>query len=511
MPRHWHPAKILVEVRRHQNALACERDGQRYILYNTDFLKDCQADARSKWAAYGVLAHEIGHHVNFHNFNEDNNERRKELELEADRFSGSVLRLLGATKDEGRSAVSNLVNKAETATHPPPTARLLSVVNGWNDQDDRLRKMGVTGVNDPSGTSGSIPIVRDRDGDGIPDDADDCPYKKGEARWKGCPDSDGDGIPDNKDKCPYLRGELQDEGCPPTDRDNDNIPDKTDRCPDQAGTIRYRGCPDTDNDGVPDPDDRCPKEKGDPNYGGCAAPSPAGAGPGVGASAAVDKLIKNRKSGFSMKAVPRGTYTMGSPTDESGRRGDECQHSETVAAFKIGFYEVTQADWYEVMNTRPSRFKDCDDCPVESVSWDAIQDFLKKLKEKTGQQFRLLTEAEWEFAARGGNDSKKYLYAGGNTLTDVAWCGSNSDSKTHPVGTKKANELGLYDMSGNVWESCQDVYKAYPCDNQSPGDGTVRVLRGGSWNSDSNHRSAVRDYIEPALRSSNLGFRLAQD
>lgn len=260
-----------------KNALACEQGGQRFILYNTIFLKDFQSDARSKWAAYGVLAHEIGHHVSFHNFNEDNPDRRKVLELEADGFSGSVLRLLGATKDEARAAVSNLVNKAETNTHPPSTARLLAVVNGWNDQDERLRKMGVTGVNNPSGNSGGAPVVRDSDGDGIPDgqdacpdvpgetllkgcpdadsdgiaDGDDaCPYQKGESRWQGCPDSDGDGIADNKDKCPYARGELLDEGCPPPDRDKDGIPDKADRCPDQAGTVRFRGCADTDSDGI---------------------------------------------------------------------------------------------------------------------------------------------------------------------------------------------------------------------------------------------------------------------
>ena len=522
-----------------KNALACERDGQRYILYNTDFLKEFQVDARSKWAAYGVLAHEIGHHVNFHNFKEENNTTRKELELEADRFSGSVLRLLGATKDEAKTAVSNLVNKTETTTHPPPTARNLAVVNGWNDQDGRLRKMGVTGVNNPTGNSGSIPLVRDRDGDGIPDgqdgcpdvpgeillngcpdadsdgitdDDDACPYKKGEARWLGCPDSDDDGLPDNKDKCPYLRGELADEGCPPADNDNDGIPNKTDRCPDKAGTIRFRGCPDTDGDGVPDHDDKCPNEKGDPNYGGCLPNTPPST-PISTSNAAVDQLIKNRKSGLSMKAVPSGTYTMGSPTSENGRDDDECQHPVKVDNFKIGFYEVTQADWREVMGSDPPElnFKGCDDCPVERVSWDDTQDFLKKLEAKTGQKFRLPTEAEWEYAARGGNQSKGFLYAGGNTLNDVAWNGNNSDSKTHPVGIKKANELGLYDMSGNVWEWCQDVYKAYPCDSNSRGNGSSRCLRGGGWSNYNVHRSAERSYYVTSVRDDNLGFRLAQD
>ena len=519
-----------------KNALACTRDGQRYILYNTDFLKEFQADARSKWAAYGVLAHEIGHHVNFHNFNEENNVTRKELELEADRFAGSVLRLLSATKDEAKTAVSNLVNKTETTTHPPPSARNLAVVNGWNDQDVRLRNMGVTGVNNPSGNSGNTPIVRDNDGDGIPngqdacpdvpgeillkgcpdadgdgitDDDDACPYKKGEARWLGCPDTDGDGIPDNKDKCPYLRGELLDEGCPPADNDNDGIPNKTDRCPDKAGTIRYRGCPDTDGDGVPDPDDKCPHEKGDPNYDGCLPASKPTVTPS-GSNAALDKIISNRKSGFSMKSVAGGAYTMGSPTTESGRDDDECQHQVSVNNFKIGYYEVTQADWTAIMGTQPAYFKKCDDCPVENVSWDDIQDFLKKLETKTGQKFRLPTEAEWEFAARGGNESKKYLYAGGNTLNDVAWNRGNSESKTHAVGGKKANELGLFDMSGNVWEWCQDTYKPYPCDNNNNANSSVRVLRGRSCLNFGN-RSTVRFNLAPARRGSDFGFRLAQD
>jgi len=521
-----------------KNALASVRHGQRYILYNTDFLKEFQSDARSKWAAYGVLAHEIGHHLNAHDFNEENAERRKELELQADGFAGSVLRLLGATKDEAKTAVTNLVNKTETATHPPPTARNLAVVNGWNDQDQRLRKMGITGVNNPTGSSGSVTIVRDRDGDGIPDGQDACPdipgeallkgcpdadgdgipddedkcqYKKGEARWQGCPDTDGDGIPDNTDRCPYVRGELADEGCPPADNDNDGIPNKTDRCPDQAGTVRFRGCPDTDGDGVPDPDDKCPNEKGDPIYDGCLAPSK----PGVTTSAnnaAVDNIVKNRKSGLNMKAVEGGEGIIGSPAAEEYRDDDECQHQVTVAPFKIGYYEVTQADWKEVMGTEPSKFGNCSDCPVEQVSWDDIQQFLTKLNKKTGLRYRLPTEAEWEYAARGGKQSKGYLYAGGNTLNDVAWHPDNSDSKTHTVGGKTPNELGLYDMSGNVWEWCQDVYKAYPCDSKSRGDGSSRCVRGGGWYVINYYfRCAERNFNVTSGRISNFGFRLAQD
>lgn len=524
-----------------KNAVACERDGIRFILYNTEFLRDIQTDARTKWAAYGVLAHEIGHHVNGHHFDEESAERRKEMELEADRFLGSALRLLGATKDEAKSAVFTLLNGAETATHPPKDARNLAVVNGWNDRNQMLLDMGIRGVNDPIAGNDSQPLVRDRDGDGIPDgqdacpdipgeilldgcpdadgdgipdDKDDCPYKKGEKRWNGCSDSDGDGIPDNKDKCPYVRGELVDNGCPPPDDDNDGIPNTADRCPQLAGTIRYRGCPDTDGDGVPDPDDHCPREKGDPTYNGCLVPAPSG-GTAVQTNTALLQLIGGRKSGFSMKAVEGGSFTMGSPSNESGRDADECQHTATVNNFKMGVFEVTQADWRLVMGSDPPElyFKNCDDCPVERVSWNDIQEFLKKLETKTGQTFRLPTEKEWEYAARGGKMSKGYLYAGGNTLNDVAWNGNNSDSKTHLVGTKKPNELGLYDMSGNVWEWCQDTYQPYPCDSKTAANNSVRVLRGGSWGSyDSGVlRVAVRDNVEPTDRGYGYGFRLAQD
>lgn len=542
------PQKFQLKSADVKNALACEEGGQRFILYNTIFLKDFQSDARSKWAAYGVLAHEIGHHVSFHNFKEDDSARRKELELEADRFAGSVMRLLGATKDEARTAVSNLVNKTESATHPPATARLLAVVNGWNHQDERLRKIGVTGVNDPSGGSGGAPVVRDGDGDGIPDgqdacpdvpgetllngcpdadsdgiadDDDACPYQKGESRWQGCPDTDGDGIPNNKDKCPYVRGELENDGCPPPDRDRDGIPDKADRCPDQTGTVRFRGCADTDADGIPDPDDKCPNEKGDPAYGGCASPLLLGEGSGVGLNTAVEKLIKNQKSGLSLKTVQGGTFTMGSPANESGRGDDECQHSVTVTTFKIGIYEVTQADWRAVMGSDPPELynKGCDDCPVENVSWNDIQDFLKKIETKTGQKFRLPMEEEWEYAARGGNQSKGYKYAGSNNLDDVAWyfggyrTGNTFGAKktTQPVGTKNANELGLYDMSGNVWEWCQNEWKAYPGCKADDCSG-CRVLRGGSWiNPDIYCRSVNRYPGSLGIWYGSYGFRLAQD
>ena len=212
-----------------------------------------------------------------------------------------------------------------------------------------------------------------------------------------------------------------------------------------------------------------------------------------------------------MVAVEGGTFNMGSPKNEKGREDNECQHQVTVGPFNIGKYEVTQADWRNIMGNDPSNFKNCDDCPVESVFWDDVQAFLKKLNAKyPGKNYRLPTEEEWEYAARGGTKSQGYQYAGSNTLGDVAWYDKNADSKTHPVGSKSPNELGLHDMSGNVWEWCQDSWKPYPgCSGNAKGGD--RVIRGGSWGSDPQYcRVASRDGDSPTDRGSDLGFRLAR-
>jgi len=199
--------------------------------------------------------------------------------------------------------------------------------------------------------------------------------------------------------------------------------------------------------------------------------------------------------------------------------GDGTTHSVTLSTFYMSKYEVTQAEWKAVMGSNPSYFGGCDNCPVESVSWNDIQTFIQKLNAQTGQTYRLPTEAEWEYAAGGGNGNTgngRTKWAGTNNESDLgtyAWFSSNSGSKTHPVGEKQPNSLGLYDMSGNVWEWCSDIYGTYPSGSQTnptgAATGSRRVLRGGSWDYyASSCRVAYRYYITPSYRYYDDGFRL---
>jgi len=208
--------------------------------------------------------------------------------------------------------------------------------------------------------------------------------------------------------------------------------------------------------------------------------------------------------------VKGGTFSMGSNESDD----EKPIHSVTVSDFYIGKYEVTQKEWQAVMGSNPSNFKG-DDLPVEQVRWDDVQDFIKKLNAKTGKKYRLPTEAEWEYAARGGNKSNGYIYSGSNDLGSVAWYGNNSGSKTHPVGTKQANELGIYDMTGNVWEWCSDWYDAKyygssPSTNpQGASTGSYRVNRGGGWYNNADYcRVAFRINYTPDYRFSSIGFRM---
>ena len=217
---------------------------------------------------------------------------------------------------------------------------------------------------------------------------------------------------------------------------------------------------------------------------------------------------------YNMKRVEGGTFTMGATAEMSEPDSDEKPtHQVTLSSYAIGETEVTQALWQAVMGNNPSYFKG-DILPVESVSWDDCQTFINKLNKLTGQRFRLPTEAEWEFAARGGNRSNHTQYSGSSRLDDVAWYGDNSGDKTHPVKTKRANELGIYDMAGNVREWCQDWKGSYSSSSQSnptgPGSGSGRVNRGGGWGIIARYcRSSYRGCNSTGSRYYNLGLRLA--
>ena len=206
---------------------------------------------------------------------------------------------------------------------------------------------------------------------------------------------------------------------------------------------------------------------------------------------------------------------MGATAEQGSDAYDEEKpaHQVTLSSFYICKHEVTQEEWEAVMGSNPSKFKG-KRLPVETVSWNKCQTFIRKLNSLTGKQYRLPTEAEWEYAARGGNRSQGYIYSGSNTLSNVAWYYDNSGNKTHEVMTKSPSELGLYDMSGNVWEWCSDWYGNYSTSAQTnpkgASSGSARVARGGSWypSRAGNCRVSYRSYFQPSNRYDILGLRL---
>jgi formylglycine-generating enzyme required for sulfatase activity len=233
-----------------------------------------------------------------------------------------------------------------------------------------------------------------------------------------------------------------------------------------------------------------------------------------------------------MIAVEGGTFTMGGTSEQGSDAYDSEKptHSVTLSSYSIGETEVTQALWQAVMGQKPtsdgsqwsSTYGLGGNYPAYYVSWNDCQDFIRRLNALTGENFRLPTEAEWEFAARGGNKSWGYKYAGSNNIDNVAWYYNNSYAKgenssdygSHNVATKSPNELGLYDMSGNVWEWCQDWYGSYSSGSQTnptgPSSGSSRVRRGGSWGSSARGcRVSIRGYGSPGGMFNILGLRLA--
>ena len=220
-------------------------------------------------------------------------------------------------------------------------------------------------------------------------------------------------------------------------------------------------------------------------------------------------------TGMEFVWVEGGCYEMGCGGGTDGCNDNEFPvHEVCVNGFWIGKYEVTQGQWQQIMGSNPSHFDSGDNYPVETVSWDDCQIFIDALNSQRGNIFRLPTEAEWEYAARSGGLEEKY--AGGDDLDSLGWYRANSGDQTHEVGTKVANGLGIYDMSGNVYEWCQDwyafeYYDGSPTDNPpGPSTGSSRVVRGGSWSSNAGYcRSAYRIGSTPGSRGSRLGFRLA--
>ena len=229
--------------------------------------------------------------------------------------------------------------------------------------------------------------------------------------------------------------------------------------------------------------------------------------------------------GIKFVLVSAGTFTMGSLPHEPGRGDDERQHRVTLTKpFYMAVTEVTQGQWRRIMGNSPSHFRDCgSDCPVEFVSWNDCQQFVQRLNRREGgKTYRLPTESEWEYACRAG--SKTAFANGGITETScghdanldlLGWYCGNSGKEPHPVGQRKPNAFGLFDMHGNVWEWCQDWYGPYPSGDASdptgPLSGSYRVLRGGGWHEDvEGCRSAIRVGRPPGSRAGTLGFRLAK-
>ena len=235
----------------------------------------------------------------------------------------------------------------------------------------------------------------------------------------------------------------------------------------------------------------------------------------------VSQTISVNGVSFTMIAVEGGTFLMGAQNtnpnganyDSEAFSGESPVHSVTLSDYYIGETEVTQELWEVVMGSNPSSFRG-DHIPVERVSWNDCKEFIEKLNNLTGKNFRLPTEAEWEYAARGGNQSQGYIYSGSYNIEDVAWYTNNSSSRTHHVKTKLPNELGIYGMSGNVWEWCEDWYGDYSSELQinptGPSWGSNRVRRGGGWNSLArNCRVSVRSNGNPDGVYGDLGLRLA--
>jgi formylglycine-generating enzyme required for sulfatase activity len=534
------------------NCQAKVSNGKSYILYNPSYigkirkLNFSSADTPEgslDWAIVGVLAHEVGHHINAHHTS--THLSNHQMELEADYLAGYILYMLGATDFQEASACLRTVREESSPTHPGRQQRIVEFGKGWSNAQQKLLKgKGTTAKSVDSDGDGifdnedecpnefgsaSTKGCPDSDNDGVPNGPDRCPYAAGPLAWSGCPDSDEDGIPDHEDGCPTLAGTKQtrgcpdrdkdgvpdsedrcpdrpgpaaDNGCPPADIDGDGVPDISDRCKTEFGLRNLQGCPDSDGDGIPDVDDKCPMEKGLPLKGGC---------PESGGEFISDPLLGK------LVLVKGGTFKMGCTLEQAGCESDEFPaHTVTLGDYYLSETEVTQYMWKSVMGNTAFSAPNCDECPVESVSWEQVQVFINQLNNKVGAgTYRLPSEAEWEYAARGGSKSKGYRYAGSNNPAEVSWSSENSGNTPKPVKGKKPNELGLYDMSGNVWEWCSSMFGSYrqegPDGPPASSNGVLPVCRGGGWNyPPTNGRVSDRNLDDPSIPFNYIGFRLAK-
>ncbi len=237
---------------------------------------------------------------------------------------------------------------------------------------------------------------------------------------------------------------------------------------------------------------------------------------GIANAPAAAAIKSDNDLNIEMVFVEGGSFTMGCTEVQGGDCIDDEKpaHTVTLSDFYIAKYELTQAQWKELMGINPASFKSCPECPLEYASWDEIQKFIRNLNLRTGKNYRLPTEAEWEYAAGGGKLSKGYKYAGSNSIEEVAWYRGNSNRETHPVGGKRANELGIYDMSGNIGEWCSDWYAENYYANSAASNpsgassGSERVLRGGCRTDREEGCRISRRYKESPMKHLNGGIRL---
>jgi formylglycine-generating enzyme required for sulfatase activity len=434
---------------------------------------------------------------------------------------------------------------------PPLPADITAETQGLEDSD--LDK--VFGSDDKcpdeygSPDAGGCP---DYDEDGIPNKDDLCPMISGPKKWNGCPDSDKDEIPDHKDKCPEEKGMPANNGCPPPDQDRDGVPDEGDLCPREAGKKELSGCPDIDNDGVADKSDRCPEKAGLPRYQGCPDSDQDGF-PDHEDKCPYTKSKNSRDGCPDLSAfkfglqdfalVKKGRFRMGS---SNGQKEELPVHQVTVESFEISKKEITNAQFVIFLNQyggdkvksgpysgEPIIFEHerslkksgnkwqvasgFEQHPVVCVTWYGASAYCDWLSQKTDLQYRLPSEAEWEYAAKEGM-SQTQKYAGSDKLGEVAWHAENSGAFSHPVGHKQPNSLGCYDMTGNVWEWCSDAWHESYIDAPSTGEAWtesgnehVGVIRGGSWDSDYNFcRTTFRLRYNRAKEANIIGFRIVR-